>query len=142
MVQINEIKFKLKKKKRIGRGGKRGNYSGRGIKGQKARAGAKIRPALRDIILKFPKKRGVGNIKIEKKILEINLDWINKFFNDGELVTPERILNKIRIPKSYRNLKIKILGRGKLTKKVIFSQDFLFSKRALEKIKNQGGDIK
>ncbi len=142
MVQINEIKFKLKKKKRIGRGGKRGNYSGRGIKGQKARAGAKIRPALRDIILKFPKKRGVGNIKIEKKILEINLDWINKFFNDGELVTPERILNKIRIPKSYKNLKIKILGRGKLTKKVIFSQDFLFSKRALEKIKNQGGDIK
>lgn len=142
MVQINEIKFKLKKKKRIGRGGKRGNYSGRGIKGQKARAGAKIRPALRDIILKFPKKRGVGNIKIEKKILEINLDWINKFFNDGELVTPERILNKIRIPKSYKNLKIKILGRGKLTKKVIFSQDFLFSKRALEKIKNQGGDIR
>lgn len=142
MVQINEIKFKLKKKKRIGRGGKRGNYSGRGIKGQKARAGAKIRPALRDIILKFPKKRGVGNIKIEKKILEINLDWINKFFNDGELVTPERILNKIRIPKSYKNLKIKILGRGKLTKKVIFSQDFLFSKRALEKIKNQVGDIR
>lgn len=49
---------RLKKKKRIGRGGKRGTYCGRGIKGQKARAGAKIRPQVRDLIKKIPKVRG------------------------------------------------------------------------------------
>lgn len=45
-------------KKRVGRGGKKGTYSGRGLKGQKARAGNKVRPALRDFVLKFPKLRG------------------------------------------------------------------------------------
>ncbi|MEK7341913.1 MAG: uL15 family ribosomal protein, partial [Candidatus Binatota bacterium] len=36
-----------KKRKRVGRGGKRGTYSGRGSKGQKSRAGARIRPGFR-----------------------------------------------------------------------------------------------
>jgi len=47
-----------KKGKRVGRGGKRGTYSGRGIKGQKARAGHRIRPAIRDFMMKIPKLRG------------------------------------------------------------------------------------
>jgi len=60
MIQLHQIQpeHKLKKKKRVGRGGKRGTYCGRGIKGQKSRAGAKIRPALRDLIKRIPKKRG------------------------------------------------------------------------------------
>ena len=48
-------------KKRVGRGGKRGTTSGKGTKGQRSRAGHRIRPAARDIVLKFPKLRGVGN---------------------------------------------------------------------------------
>lgn len=52
---------KSKSKKRIGRGGKRGTYSGRGVKGQKARAGRKIRPATRDLIQQIPKLRGSKN---------------------------------------------------------------------------------
>ena len=58
-MQVHELKpsNKPKKRRRIGRGGKRGNYSGRGSKGQKSRAGAKMRPQLREIINKFPKKR-------------------------------------------------------------------------------------
>ena len=51
--QLTVSKFR-KTKKRIGRGGKRGTYSGRGQKGQKARAGAKIKPEVRELILKFP----------------------------------------------------------------------------------------
>ncbi|OGF76863.1 hypothetical protein A3C77_03610 [Candidatus Giovannonibacteria bacterium RIFCSPHIGHO2_02_FULL_45_13] len=47
-----------RKHKRIGRGGKRGSFSGRGIKGQKARAGRRIRPQIRDIIKKIHKRRG------------------------------------------------------------------------------------
>lgn len=45
-------------KRRVGRGGKKGTYSGRGLKGQKSRAGNKVRPALRDFVLKVPKLRG------------------------------------------------------------------------------------
>ncbi len=53
--------YKLKAKKRVGRGGSRGTYSGRGQKGQKARSGHKIRPAERDLIQRLPKLRGIGN---------------------------------------------------------------------------------
>ena len=49
-----------KKSRRVGRGGKRGKTSGRGTKGQKARAGRKLRPELRDTIKKIPKMRGHG----------------------------------------------------------------------------------
>jgi large subunit ribosomal protein L15 len=67
-MQLHEIKgLKNKEKKRVGRGGKRGTYCGRGIKGQKARAGAKIRPALRDFIKKIPKLRGYRFIEKIKK---------------------------------------------------------------------------
>jgi large subunit ribosomal protein L15 len=59
-MQLHEIQpcQKQKTKKRIGRGGKRGTYSGKGMKGQKSRAGAKIRPEVRDLIKKTPKLRG------------------------------------------------------------------------------------
>lgn len=59
-MQLHQIKKtkSSKKKKRIGRGGKKGTYCGKGIKGQKSRAGAKIRPEIRDFIKKIPKVRG------------------------------------------------------------------------------------
>lgn len=59
-MQIHELKrvHKNKKDRLIGRGGKHAKTSGRGGKGQTARAGNKRRPALRDIIKKIPKKRG------------------------------------------------------------------------------------
>lgn len=59
-MQLNQLKPKIKNKnsKRVGRGGKRGAYSGKGLKGQKSRAGRKIRPQIRDIIKRIPKKRG------------------------------------------------------------------------------------
>lgn len=51
-------KHKFKKTKRKGRGGKKGTYCGRGIKGQRARAGARIRPEVKDFIRSLPKKKG------------------------------------------------------------------------------------
>ncbi|MBI3335133.1 MAG: hypothetical protein HY001_01370 [Candidatus Portnoybacteria bacterium] len=59
-MQLHQISplHKPKRAKRIGRGGKRGTYSGRGVKGQKARAGGRIRPQLRDFMMKVPKLRG------------------------------------------------------------------------------------
>jgi len=59
-MQLHQIQpiTKRRIKRRVGRGGKRGTYSGRGGKGQTARAGAKVRPEIRDLIKKIPKIRG------------------------------------------------------------------------------------
>ena len=61
-MQLHQLqpKHSKKRKKIVGRGGKRGKTSGRGHKGQKARAGHRIRPEERDAIKKIPKKRGHG----------------------------------------------------------------------------------
>src|SRR5262245_30701833 len=59
-MQIHNLKrlHKNKKDRIVGRGGKHAKTSGRGGKGQTARAGNKRRPELRDIIKKLPKQRG------------------------------------------------------------------------------------
>ena len=59
-MQIHNLKrtHKNKKDRLVGRGGKHAKTSGRGGKGQTARAGNKRRPELRDIIKKLPKRRG------------------------------------------------------------------------------------
>jgi large subunit ribosomal protein L15 len=140
---INQIRFRLKKKKRIGRGGKKGNYSGRGIKGQKARAGRKIRLAERDIILKLPKLRGIKFKPLKEKPYVVNLEDINEKFNENEIVNKETLVQKkvLKIRKSDKNPKIKILARGKLDKKLIFSSELLFSNKAKEEILKSGSVI-
>ncbi len=95
-MQLNQIKPKTKKRKikRVGRGGKRGTYSGRGLKGQKSRAGRKIRPQLRDTIKRIPKKRGYRFLGIKKKTAIVNLDLLDKKFSEGDKVTPKTLLEK------------------------------------------------
>lgn len=119
-MQLHQVKskHKPKKKKRIGRGGKRGTYSGRGIKGQKARAGRKIRPEIRDFIKKIPKKRGY-KFKAKPKPQIVNLKDLEKHFKEGETVSPETLLKKGLIAKvKGRMPEVKILGQGKITKKL------------------------
>ncbi|KKR37474.1 MAG: 50S ribosomal protein L15 [Candidatus Nomurabacteria bacterium GW2011_GWE2_40_10] len=67
-MQIHKLKrqHKNKKDRLVGRGGKHAKTSGRGGKGQTARAGNKRRPELRDIIKKLPKNRGYS-FKSKKK---------------------------------------------------------------------------
>ena len=70
-MQIHNLKrlHKNKKDRIVGRGGKHAKTSGRGGKGQTARAGNKRRPELRDIIKKLPKNRGYQFKSIRKIIL-------------------------------------------------------------------------
>ena len=70
-MQIHNLKRKNKNKKDrlVGRGGKHAKTSGRGGKGQTARAGNKRRPELRDIIKKLPKLRGYQFNSIRKAVL-------------------------------------------------------------------------
>lgn len=59
---LHEITVQRKyKKPRVGRGGKRGTTAGHGQKGQKSRAGRRIRPAERDLMQRIPKLRGYNN---------------------------------------------------------------------------------
>jgi ribosomal protein L15 len=69
-MQINNLKrvHKNKKDRIVGRGGKHAKTSGRGGKGQTARAGNKRRPELRDIIKKLPKRRGYQFKSIRKTV--------------------------------------------------------------------------
>ena len=70
-MQIHNLKrtHKNKKDRLVGRGGKHAKTSGRGGKGQTARAGNKRRPELRDIIKKLPKNRGYRFKSVQKPFL-------------------------------------------------------------------------
>lgn len=142
-MQLHELKpqTKNKLKKIRGRGGKRGSYSGRGIKGQKSRAGRRIRPQLRDIIKKIPKKRGYKFKPVRDKIPAVTIEIINKKFQDGETVTPLKLFRRGLIKNlGKKRLKAKILSNGELNKKIsVFGCEI--SKSAKEKILKAGGDV-
>lgn len=123
----------MRRSRRIGRGGKRGTYSGRGIKGQRARAGAKMRPAERDIIKKIPKLRGYRFKGFGRHPAAVNVDTVEKYFAAGETVSPATLLAKGLIRRvSGKTPRVKILGRGETTKKMIF-KDVIFSASARRK---------
>ena len=135
---------KRKKRKRVGRGGKRGTYAGRGIKGQKARAGRRLKPVIRELIKRYPKLRGYRQkLKNKKlKIMVLNLEVLEKKFNSGEKITPKILLEKRIIHKIKGRIpKVKILGKGKLTKALTI-EDCEVSKSARKKIEEVGGIIK
>ncbi len=123
-MQINNLKRKTPNRKRmiVARGGKRGKTAGRGTKGQKARAGHKIRPEIRDVIKRIPKMRGRGknsNLSIQEKPLVITLDQLNKAFQNGDIITRERLVEKGVITKRNGRVPlVKILNSGELTKKL------------------------
>src|SRR3989344_6077113 len=95
-MQLNTLKSKTarKSKKRVGRGGKRGTFSGRGTKGQKARAGHRIRPELRDIIKKIPKLRGYRSKVRSQPRAEVDVARLSAHCADGETVTPETLVKR------------------------------------------------
>ncbi len=142
-MQLQNIKplHKTKHSKKIARGGKRGTTSGRGTKGQKSRAGARIRPEYRDLIMKFPKKRGWSFKSRNLKPVVINLDVLENKFASGALITPQVLAENGLIAKSKRFVqKVKILGNGILKKKFDF-KEVAVSESARKKIEAAGGKI-
>ena len=142
-MQLQDLKpiHRSKKEKIVGRGGKKGTYSGRGVKGQKARAGRKLKPIIREILKKYPKLRGYKFKSKKEKPIVFNLEFFEKKFKEGEEITPETLLKKGLISRIKGRLpKLKILGKGEIKKKLIF-KGFLFSKRAKEKIEKSGSKI-
>ena len=138
-------KTKNTKRMTVGRGGKRGKTSGRGTKGQKARAGHKIRPELRDFIKRLPKLRGRGKNSFQsfqKEVFPVKLGDLEKSYKDGEKVTPSTLSERgiIRRTISGGSPRVKILSEGDLTKKLII-KGCAISLIAREKIEKLGGSV-
>lgn len=141
-MQLHQLRprHKLKRRKRIGRGGKRGTYSGRGMKGQKSRAGRRLKPAIRGLIKRYPKLRGYKFKSKALKPVVVNVEILEKKFV-GILINPEILLKQGLISKiKGRMPAVKILGKGKLTKKLII-ENCLVSEGAKEKIKKASGKV-
>ena len=134
-----------KPRKRIGRGlgSGHGAYSTRGVKGQRARSGGShglLRKGLQPILRQTPKLRGFKSI--HAKPFAVNVDVLEKGFSDGEVVNP-KTLNQRGILKASKgaNVRVKILGKGTLTKKLIIEGCEL-SRTASERITNAGGTVR
>jgi len=143
-MQIHELKpkHKNKGKKRIGRGGKKGTYSGKGMKGQASRAGRKMVPIIRELIKRYPKLKGYRRIVLEDYSAVVNLDTLEKISKDGDIISPENLIKKDIISNiKGRKPKVKILGRGKFSKKIIV-ENCKVSQSAKEAIEKAGGTIK
>ena len=143
-MQIHELqrKHKNKGKKRVGRGGKKGTYSGKGNKGQKSRAGRKMVPIIRELIKRYPKLKGYRAFVLPKNIVVVNLEVLEKNTKDGETINPENLIKKGIISNiKGKTPKVKILGTGKITKNLVF-ENCKFSKSAKEAVEKSGGSIK
>jgi large subunit ribosomal protein L15 len=140
---------KRKARKRVGRGlgSGKGRYSGRGIKGQKSRAGShKMRPGFEGgqmpIYMRLPKQRGptskdampVGPHRTST--VPVNLRDLERVFDDGAEVTLEALVEKGLIKNTRTD--VKVLGDGELKKKLTVTVH-LFSASAREKIEKAGG---
>ncbi|MBI4225406.1 MAG: uL15 family ribosomal protein [Candidatus Sungbacteria bacterium] len=133
-INILQPKTKLRQKKRIGRGGKRGTFSGRGTKGLLARAGGKRRPEERDTLKRIPKLRGYRFKSFQARPVVINFDMLEAKMKPGDLISPETLLKAGMIQKKKGRMpKVKILGRGELKEKFVF-KGVLFSLQAAKKL--------
>ena len=138
-MQLHDIQSKkpTQNRTRIGRGGKRGTYAGRGLNGQKSRAGARIRPDIRDFIKSLPKMKGYRFMSVQHKPAVVNLDFLEKHFDAGQNVTIASLKRRRLVP----NVKsVKVLGVGTITKAVKV-KGLAVSARATEKITKAGGVI-
>jgi large subunit ribosomal protein L15 len=136
-------------RKRVGRGlgSGKGRYSGRGIKGQKARSGShKMRAGFEGgqmpIYMRLGKQRGpyskdampIGPHRTST--IPVNLRDLDRIFDDGSEVTLEALVEKGLIKNTRTD--VKILGQGDLTKKLTVIAHS-FSASAREKIEQAGG---
>jgi len=131
------------KRKVVGRGNGSGHgtYSGRGLKGQKARSGGGVRVGFEGgqlpLIKRLPRKRGFKNIfKTEYNIVNVGQLAV---FAPGSEVTPEELL-RAGLIRSVDH-PTKILGTGDIKHPLVVSVDG-FSSSAEKKIVAAGGSVR
>lgn len=129
----------VKKAKRVGRGNAsgRGTYSSRGLKGQKSRSGGRSglkRRGLKQFLKNKPKIGGFRSLKPKMEI--VNIQDLDRLFADGELISTKKLVGKKIIDSGRYG--VKILGEGKITKKLTVTADN-FSESAKQAIIEAGG---
>ncbi len=138
-------------RKRVGRGmgSGKGRYSGRGIKGQKARSGSHtMRPGFEGgqmpIYMRLPKQRGPYSKDAmpmgphRTHTVPVNVRDLERVFDDGAEATLEAMVEKGLIKNTRTD--VKVLGQGELTKKLVVTAHS-FSASAREKIEGAGGSV-
>jgi large subunit ribosomal protein L15 len=140
-----------KDRKRVGRGlgSGKGRYSGRGIKGQKSRAGSHAMRAgfeggQMPLYMRTAKLRGntsadampIGPFRTYSQ--PVNLRDLEARFGAGDEVTPEALKEKGLIRSVRKD--VKLLGNGELTKKLTITVHAA-SKAAREKVESAGGTL-
>jgi len=140
-----------KRRKILGRGQSsgRGTTAGKGNKGQKARSGGKTYVGFEGGQMPLYRRlahRGFSNYPFKKTFQVVNLDEIDKRFNDGETVDEISLYDEGLIKGKKKSgvfsasHPVKILGNGSLTKKLIFKIGAI-SGSAREKIQKSGGEL-
>jgi large subunit ribosomal protein L15 len=139
-----------KTRKRVGRGigSGKGRYSGRGIKGQKSRAGShKMRAGFEGgqmpIYMRLPKQRGstskdampIGPFRTST--VPVNVAALDRF-DEGAEVTPEALVEKGLIKNTKTD--VKLLGNGDLKKRLTVRVHAI-SASAREKVEQAGGTV-
>ena len=143
MLTLSNLKPKIKRvaRRRVGRGSGSGlgNYSGRGMKGQKARSGGSIRPGFEGgrmpLIRQMPKMRGFKSIYPKSQIVDLSEveRLIAKSSVDAKTLKEAGLVDNEKMP-------IKILGRAALTKKLEF-KGIKFSRGAQKAVEAAGGKV-
>ena len=144
-MKLHELPSIKKRVQRIGRSGKRGSYSGRGVKGQKSRSGRRLYPAERDLIMRLPKHRGFRNKPKGEKLPILNIGELSralKSFVQGQNlieVNLELLKTAGLVGKHFKG-EIKLLGNGDVVfpLKVV---GFRVSESARAKIVKAGGTV-
>jgi large subunit ribosomal protein L15 len=137
-------------RKRVGRGlgSGKGRYSGRGIKGQKARSGShKLRAGFEGgqmpVYMRLPKQRGATSKDalpigpFRTSTAPVNVRDLDRFAN-GDEVTPESLVDKGLLKNTRTD--VKILGNGEISKQLTIRVHAI-SASAREKIEKAGGTI-
>lgn len=141
---LNQLVIKegsRKKKKRIGRGESSGHgkTSGRGNKGQKARAGGYVSPGFEGGQMPLQRrlpKRGFTNI-FKKEYSIVNLRDLTSF-DDNTRVNIDLLKERGIVRK--REKTFKVLGKGTLSKPLTVVAN-MFSASARKKIEEAGGSV-
>jgi large subunit ribosomal protein L15 len=138
-MQLNTLQRKHEnkaKRPRVGRGGKRGTTAGKGTKGQKARSGHRIRPAIRDLIQRLPKLRGYANKPVTTASAVISVRDLGKVkaatVNLKSLIESGLVRPSVSV--------VKILSNGEVTK-AIAVEGLKVSAGAKAKIEKAGGKV-
>jgi large subunit ribosomal protein L15 len=140
---LHKLEKTTDKKKRVGRGGKRGRYCGRGKEGQKSRTGsgkeikASFEGGQMPLVRRIP-RRGFNNV-FKKEFAVVNLRDLEIHFASGDVVS-EVTLREKGLVKGRKITLVKILGSGTLSKKLTVQVNAI-SAFAAEAIQNAGGSF-